>query len=103
MNDRLLKSLHETSEDMHEIESMSAVTMREFDALRLPPIKQYSAAQIRRLRRRIKASQAAFAACLNTTVSMVQKWEQGKMRPSGASLKLLDLVDRKGLEVLLQR
>lgn len=101
MSDRLLKTLHETAQGLHEAGVMDAVTMREFDALCLPPIKQYSAAQIRRLRQRVKASQAVFAACLNTSASTVQKWEQGQKRPNGPSLKLLDLVDRKGLEALL--
>jgi putative transcriptional regulator len=41
-----------------------------------------------------------FAAYLNTSPSMVQKWEQGQKHPNGPSLKLLNLVDRKGLEVL---
>ena len=80
---------------------MDAMTLREFDALCLPPIKEYSAAQIRRLRQRTRASQAVFAACLNTSASTVQKWEQGQKRPNGPSLKLLDLVDRKGLDALL--
>lgn len=101
MSDRLLKTLHETAHGLHEAGVMDAITMREFDALCLPPIKQYSAAQIRRLRQRVKASQAVFAACLNTSASTVQKWEQGQQRPNGPSLKLLDLVDRKGLEALL--
>jgi len=79
---------------------MDTVTLREFDALCLPPIKDYSAAQIKRLRQRSKASQAVFAACLNTSASTVQKWEQGQKRPNGPSLKLLDLVDRKGLEAM---
>jgi len=82
---------------------MGAVTLREFDALRFPPIKVYSAAQIKRLRQRSEASQAVFAACLNTSASTVQKWEQGQKRPNGPSLKLLDLVDRKGLEAMFQR
>jgi putative transcriptional regulator len=101
MSDRLLKTLHETAHGLHEAGVIDAITMREFDALCLPPIKQYSAAQIRRLRQRVKASQAVFAACLNTSASTVQKWEQGQKRPNGPSLKLLDLVDRKGLEALL--
>ncbi|MGY2485253.1 helix-turn-helix domain-containing protein [Cupriavidus sp. CP313] len=41
-----------------------------------------------------------FAAYLNTSATTVQKWEQGQKHPSGPSLKLLDLVERKGLEVL---
>jgi putative transcriptional regulator len=30
----------------------------------------------------------------------VQKWEIGEKKPSGPALKLLDLVERKGLKVL---
>jgi DNA-binding transcriptional regulator YiaG len=30
----------------------------------------------------------------------VQKWEVGEKTPSGTALKLLDLVERKGLKVL---
>jgi putative transcriptional regulator len=92
----LLKTLHETAQGLHQAGTMDAMTLREFDVLCLPPIKEYSAAQIKRLRKRSKASQAVFAACLNTSASTVQKWEQGQKRPNGPSLKLLDLVDRKG-------
>ena len=60
-----------------------------------------SAAQIRRLRTRHRVSQAVFAAYLNTSVSTIQKWEQGDKTPNGISLKLLNLVDEKGLEVLI--
>jgi putative transcriptional regulator len=100
MSDKLLKVLHETAQGLHQAGTMNAVTLREFDALCLPPVKDYSAAQIKRLRQRSKASQAVFAACLNTSASTVQKWEQGQKRPNGPSLKLLDLVDRKGLEAM---
>jgi putative transcriptional regulator len=79
---------------------MDETTMREFDALCLPPVKIYTPAQIKRLRRRFKASQAVFAAYLNTSPSTVQKWEQGQKKPNGPSLKLLNIVDKKGLEVL---
>ncbi|WP_269504882.1 helix-turn-helix domain-containing protein [Burkholderia sp. IMCC1007] len=101
MSDKLLKALSETAQGLHEAGAMEAVTLREFDALSLPPVKTYSAAQIRRLRLRSRASQAVFAAYLNTSTSTVQKWEQGQKQPNGPSLKLLDLVDRKGLEALL--
>jgi len=48
-------------------------------------------------------SQAVFASFLNVSVSTVQKWESptaGK-RPSGAAAKLLQLVETKGIEVLI--
>jgi len=47
-----------------------------------------AAAEIKRLRLKAKASQAVFAAYLNTSVSTVQKWEIGDKKPSGPALKL---------------
>lgn len=72
----------------------------EFDALCLPFVKEYTPTQIKRLRVQYKASQAVFAAYLNTSISTVQKWEQGQKSPNGPSLKLLNLVDDHGLEAL---
>lgn len=75
-------------------------TLREFDAMCLPPLKEYSAIQIKRIRSQSHASQAVFAAYLNTSKSTIQKWEQGQKKPNGPSLKLLNLVAQKGLEIL---
>ncbi len=41
------------------------------------------------------------ASVLNTSASTTRKWEIGEKHPSGPSLKLLNLLDRKGLDVLL--
>jgi DNA-binding transcriptional regulator YiaG len=57
-------------------------------------------AQIKRIRLKSKTSQGVFAAYLNTSKSTVQKWEQGAKRPNGPSLKLLNLVEEKGIGVL---
>jgi putative transcriptional regulator len=97
---RILKAVYDTAEGLHEARVMSTKTMRKFDALCLPPVKNLSAGQIKRLRTRSRASQAVFAAYLNTSSSTVQKWEQGQKKPNGPSLKLLNLVDKKGLEAL---
>lgn len=100
MTSRLLKTLHETAQDFADIGLIDAQTMREFDASSLPPVKDYTADEIRNLRLHCRASQAVFAAYLNTSPSTVQKWERGDKHPNGPSLKLLNLVERKGLEVL---
>lgn len=50
-----------------------------------------------------KVSQSVFASILNVSVSAVQKWESpssGK-RPSGAAAKLLQLIDKRGLEAIV--
>jgi putative transcriptional regulator len=97
---RIWDTVHETANGLHEAGDMDTKTMREFDALCLPPVKDLTAGQIKRLRTKNKASQAVFAAYLNTSTSTVQKWEQGQKKPNGPSLKLLNLVRQKGLEAL---
>ena len=100
MTKSILDVVHETAHGLRKAGAMDVTTMHEFDALCLPVVKQYSPTEIRRIRIRQKASQSVFAAYLNTSKSTVQKWEQGQKRPNGPSLKLLNLVDRKGLAVL---
>jgi putative transcriptional regulator len=41
-----------------------------------------------------------FARLLNTSVSTVQKWEIGPKRPTGTALKLLHLVQGRGLDAV---
>lgn len=100
MISRLLKTLHETAEDFAAVGLIDAQTMRGFDVTCLPPVKDYTPREIERLRLRCRASQAVFAAYLNTSPSTVQKWERGDKHPNGPSLKLLNLVERKGLDAL---
>ena len=100
MTKKIHDNVHETARGLHKAGVMSTRTMREFDALCLPPVKKLSAAQIKRLRQRNRASQAVFAAYLNTSPSTVRQWEQGLKKPNGPSLKLLNLIKQRGLEAL---
>jgi putative transcriptional regulator len=99
-NRRLRKEIREMALGLYELGAIDAKTMREFKTFRFEEPKTYTAYEIKRLRLREKASQAVFAKYLNTSVSRVQKWEIGEKKPSGPALKLLDLVERKGLKVL---
>ena len=100
MDKSILEVVHESAKDLHDAGLLNEVTMREFDVLCLPPVKIYSATQIKRIRLKSKTSQSVFAAYLNTSKSTVQKWEQGVKKPNGPSLKLLNLVAEKGIGVL---
>ena len=53
------------------------------------------------LRERLHLSQAVLASVLNTSLSTVREWEVGDKTPSGRSQKLLDILERKGLEAVL--
>jgi len=100
-NSPILEAVHETARDLHAAEFIDMRRMREYDALCLTPIPAYSSRKIRALRSRHKLSQAVFASVLNTSLSTVRQWEIGEKHPSGPSLKLLNLLDRKGLETLI--
>jgi putative transcriptional regulator len=95
---RALAAVHETAEGLHAAGLIDKRTMREFDDACLTPTPALSAQEIKALREREGASQAVFARHLNVTVGLVSQWERGEKRPSGASLKLLSLVARHGLD-----
>lgn len=101
MKSKILDAVHQTASGLHQSGAITDTTMREFDKLCLHPVHPLQPAQIRQLREQAKISQAVFAAYLNTSVSTVQKWEIGEKKPSGTALKLLNLVERNGLEVLV--
>lgn len=97
---KLLNTVYETARDLHKLGIIDKRTMQEYDFLCLEPIANYSPEQIRSLRKRYRLSQAVMAAVLNTSLSTIQKWEIGDKHPAGPSLKLLNILDRKGLEAL---
>ena len=66
------------------------------DVPELPRVLGYG--NTRELRER--ASQEVFARYLNVTRGIVSQWERGEKRPQGASLKLLSLVAKNGLQAV---
>ena len=97
---RILEAVHETASDLQRLGFIDKRNMHEYDALCLVPVANYDSKQIRALRERYNLSQAVLASVLNTSLSTVRKWEIGEKHPSGPSLKLLSLLDRKGLDAL---
>ena len=98
---RIHEAVHETAADLHRLGFIDKRKMRKFDVLCLDPVPDYDGLKIRALRDHLQLSQAVLAAVLNTSLSTVRKWEINEKHPSGPSLKLLNLLDRKGLEAVL--
>ncbi len=46
---RILDAAHETAKDLHDAGVMDETAMREFNAIRLPPVKQCTAKDIKRI------------------------------------------------------
>jgi len=95
-----LAAVHETAMELADAGVMAKQTMKAFDDMCLTPVEDLTADQIREIRLREKASQAVFARYLNVTTGLVSQWERGEKHPRGASLKLLTLVAKKGLQAV---
>jgi len=96
-----LRSLHEVAGDLHDVGVIDKATMRRFDLTCLTPVEVLKPEAIKNIRERSHMSQATFALALNVSTVLISKWERGEVRPSGPSLKLLTLADKKGIETIL--
>ena len=94
---RLSAAIHETADGLHRIGLMDKATMRAFDASCLTTVEPLSAKEIVAIRKRAGVSQGVFAHYLNVRPKLVSEWERGAKHPQGASLKLLALVAKNGL------
>jgi putative transcriptional regulator len=72
-------------------------TLRTFDPRRITAVKSFAAEQIKLLRDRENLSQREFAWHLNVSDALVRDWESGLKHPRGAALRLLTIVQDRGL------
>ena len=106
-NVRLTSELLEMAGDMHGIGIMDDVdyqkiTLRHMDdAQSAPAATAMEPGEIRSLRMRAHMSQAVFARNLNLSPGYVSQLERGVKMPTGAALALLNVIRRKGIEVVL--
>lgn len=98
---KIIESLREDLAALQEVGAIGRVTMREFESICPPPVREFSAEDVKRLREELNFSQPVFAHHLHTSVSTVRKWEQGESRPSGPALKLLNVIADKGLQAII--
>ena len=93
-------SMHETISGLHRLGFVDTRTMRHFDRSCMAAVTLMSPQDIAGLRAREGVSQSVFAIHLNVTKSTVAQWESGEKKPAGPALKLLNLVQKKGLGIL---
>lgn len=98
---KIIESLRDDLAALHEVGAISKVTLRKFKEISPPPVREFDAADIKRLREGLNFSQPVFALHLHTSASTVRKWEQGETHPTGPALKLLNIIANKGLQVIL--
>jgi putative transcriptional regulator len=97
----VFEAVHETVVDMFDAGVIDKKTMRQFDRACLTPIHEFLPVEIKALRERENVSQPIFAYCLNVSKDLISQWERGLKKPAGTSLKLLSLIEKKGLSAIL--
>ncbi|MET3433956.1 putative transcriptional regulator [Herbaspirillum seropedicae] len=93
-------AIHETMEALHDVGAIDKQTMREFDQHCLTPIQAMPPERIRALREREHLSQPIFALYLNVSRNLISDWERGVKKPGGPALRLLTVVEKKGIQAI---
>lgn len=101
MRKSIVKSITNTVRDLNKSGLVDDITMKNIEKLCLVEVQEYTPDKIIFIRKKNRLSQAALASVFNISPSTVQKWEQGNKKPTGASRKLLDIIERKGIEALI--
>jgi putative transcriptional regulator len=100
--DRVSAEMLEMALLLNQKEVLSAHDLNRIKVLCSTP-PEYTPARVAEIRvKKAKMSQSVFAGFLNVTTSTVQKWESpasGK-HPGGAAAKLLQIIEKKGIETL---
>lgn len=96
----MFAEIHETTQDLFQAGLMDKATMQQFDKSCLTEVRLLSPAEIKAIRENSQTSQAVFANYLNISKNLVSEWERGVKKPSGTALKLLTLVQKKGLDAI---
>lgn len=104
---RLARELLETAQNMRASGVLTKaahekITMRHKADIPAAAITAPMSGQaIKALREEANLSQAVFAQLLNLTVGYVSQLERGAKRPTGSTLALLKVIQRRGIEVVL--
>lgn len=91
-------AIHETMDALQDVGAIDKATMRHFDEACLAPVEEMAPEEIRALREREHVSQPVFARYLNVSKNLVSDWERGVKKPGGPALRLLSVIDKRGLQ-----
>ena len=96
------KILDMVEEDLYAIGEVKDVSLsiNKFNKIRYSQPKHYTAKDVIKIRRKLRASQPVFAFLLNASESTVKQWETGVKKPGGANCRLLQIIENNGAEVL---
>lgn len=96
---KILQAVYEMALDLHRQGAIGKAALQEYKDWCFK--STYSGEDLRKLRQHYQLTQTRLAALLNVNPATVRNWEDGKQQPQGPSVRLLNLLERKGIEVLM--
>ncbi len=102
---RMRREIVDAMRSLHKVgavrgDELEKTTLRMLGKDALPKVETMSPAEIAAMREQTGISQAVLAAFMNVAVNTVSQWERGERQPTGAALKLLNVVKHNGLDAL---
>ena len=95
-----MAAVHEMMEGFYQSGAIDKQTMREFDDACLTAVEPMPPEEIRAIREREHLSQPVFARYLNVSKGLVSDWERGVKKPGGPALRLLTVIQKKGVQAI---
>ena len=95
-----MAAVHEMMEGFYQSGAIDKQTMREFDDACLTAVEPMAPEEIRAIREREHLSQPVFARYLNVSKGLVSDWERGVKKPGGPALRLLTVIQKKGVQAI---
>lgn len=92
--DNIVKGLNEAIQ--HEKGQLKAT--RHF--IMVKPLPNYKAKDIKNIRVKLKLPQSTFAQIVGVSHKTIEAWESGRNIPNGPSQRILELLDKKGADVV---
>jgi putative transcriptional regulator len=90
--------VYEMALDLHRQGAIGTTTLQKYEDLCLKPTD--SSGELRTLRPRYQLTQTQLASLLKVSPATVRSWEGGTKQPRGPSVRLLNLLERQGIEIL---
>jgi putative transcriptional regulator len=96
MRESINEAIATTVTDMLNADLKVSFTQKELSKMGVEvPHVDFSPENIGTIRKKMGLSQAVFAKLLNVSLSSVRQWEQGVRKPTGATMVLLELLERE--------
>ena len=94
-------TINDLAKGLYRANIIDKKTLRDITEEELPVINEFTGEEIQKIRNKEKISQALFAKYLNVSPATIRSLEQGQRHANGAILKLLNIVDKKGINSII--